>query len=189
MRVAVIGSSGAGKSTFARRLAADLCAAHVELDALNWQPGWVGLNESDPGELRRRAEAALPPDQAWVTDGNYRQVRPVIHARATDLVWLDYPRPLVMRRVIQRSFIRALTRQELWPGTGNRETFRRWLAKDHPIRWAWDTYARRKQEYEALFSGPAKGHLTRHRLRHPREADALRRRLLERSTARSAALP
>ncbi len=56
---------------------------------------------------------------------------------------------------------------------GKREEFRRWLAKDHPIRWAWDTFARRRAEYEALFADPALGHLVRHRLRHPQQAAAL----------------
>jgi adenylate kinase family enzyme len=172
MRVSVIGSSGAGKSTFARKLAAVLGAGHVELDAINWQPGWRGLHEHDPEEFVRRAEAALA-GEAWVTDGNYGVVRPVILARATDLVWLDYDRPLVMARVVRRSLTRAVGGRELWPGTGNREDFRRWLQKDHPIRWAWDTFRRRRAQYEALFADPALAHIARHRLRHPSEAEAL----------------
>ena len=179
MRLAVIGSSGSGKSTFARRLAERLDAPHVELDALNWDPGWRDLSRGDPDELRRRADAALPPDGAWVTDGNYRVVRPLTFARATDLVWLDYDRPVIMGRVLRRSFVRAVTRQELWAGTGNREEFRRWLSRDHPIRWAWDTFARRRAEYEVVFADPALGHLARHRLRRPCEAVALIHRLTE----------
>ena len=53
-RVHVIGNAAAGKSTLAKRLAAALDAEFVELDALNWLPGWVGFNETDPGELTRR---------------------------------------------------------------------------------------------------------------------------------------
>ena len=49
-----------------------------------------------------------------------------------------------MRRVIWRSFSRAVTGRELWAGTGNREEFRRWLDKEHPIRWAWDTWAKNR---------------------------------------------
>jgi hypothetical protein len=68
-------------------------------------------------------------------------------------------------------------RQELWPGTGNREQFRRWLNKGHPIRWAWDTYNRRKLQYEALFEDPRLTHVRKHRLTDPREAEPLIARL------------
>lgn len=92
IRVAVIGASGAGKSAFARRLSAALGAPHVELDAINWQPGWRDLAGQDPEEFRRRVSAALAAD-AWVSDGNYRKARDLVLARATHLVWLDYRGP------------------------------------------------------------------------------------------------
>ena len=44
MRIAVIGTSGAGKTTFSRRLAAALSAPHIELDAINWGAHWRALN-------------------------------------------------------------------------------------------------------------------------------------------------
>lgn len=176
MRVAVIGSSGSGKSTFARRLAAATGSDHIELDAVNWQPGWRGLHEHDPDEFRRRVAVRLD-GEAWVTDGNYSAVRPLILARATDVVWLDYPRPLVMARVIRRSFVRAVGGRELWPGTGNTEQFARWLDREHPIRWAWDTFHRRRGQYEALFADPALAHLRRRRLERPWQAEALIRDL------------
>jgi len=37
MRIVVIGTSGAGKTTLARAIAARLSPPHVELDAINWQ--------------------------------------------------------------------------------------------------------------------------------------------------------
>lgn len=176
MRVAVIGTSGSGKTTFAAALAAKLGVAHVDLDAINWQPGWKDLNSQDPEAFRRRVARAVAAD-AWVSCGNYSTVRPLVLGRATHLVWLDYERRVVMARVIRRSIVRALTRQELWPGTGNREAFRRWLDRDHPIRWAWDTFARRRRDYAAMLADPALGHLQTHRLRHPREAADLLARL------------
>jgi adenylate kinase family enzyme len=172
MRVAVMGSSGSGKSTFARKLAAALDAPHTELDALNWRPGWVDLSKTDPAEFVRLVEARAAADR-WVMDGNYTAVRPAILRRATHLVWLDYERSVIMPRVIRRSFVRAVMKDELWPGTGNREEFRKWLKKDHPIRWAWDTFDRRRAGYEQMFADPRVQRLSLHRLRHPREADPL----------------
>jgi adenylate kinase family enzyme len=146
---------------------------HVELDALNWRPGWVGLHQSDP-ELWSRNVAEAVSGDAWITDGNYsRGAQPHILPRATDVIWLDYPRRTLMHRVVRRSFARAFSGQELWPGTGNRETFRRWLEKDHPIRWTWDTFHSGRASREALFAGAALAHTRKHRLRGPNEADAL----------------
>lgn len=176
MRVAVIGSSGSGKTTFAGALAKALGVRHIDLDAINWQPGWVDLHRNDPDEFLRRAGALMAED-AWVSCGNYIASRPPLLGRATHLVWLDYERPVVMARVIQRSFVRAITRQELWPGTGNREEFGRWLDKEHPIRWAWDTFERRRRDYGELFEDPRLALLEKHRLRHPREAAGLIARL------------
>jgi adenylate kinase family enzyme len=172
MRVSIVGTSGSGKTTFAGRLATAAGARHIDLDAINWQAGWRDLNSHDPEEFRRRVAEAVAQD-AWACCGNYSKVRDLVLARATHLVWLDYPRAVVMARVLKRSFHRAWTGEELWPGTGNREQFRRWLDKEHPIRWAWDTYAERRARYTAMFEDPALGHLQRIRIQRQWQADAL----------------
>ena len=60
MRVSVIGTSGSGKTTFAGELARRLGVRHVDLDAINWQPGWRDLSQHDGDEFRRRvADATL----------------------------------------------------------------------------------------------------------------------------------
>ncbi len=176
MRVVVIGSSGSGKSTFGHRLSGACDLARVELDALNWAPGWIDRSNTDPDDFVRRVDIAIAGDR-WVTDGNYRLAMTRILPRATHLVWLDYSRAVVMRRVIWRSLVRALGQRELWPGTGNREEFRRWLDKEHPIRWAWDTFNRRRAQYDVLFADPRVAAVTKHRLHHPSEAEPLIARL------------
>ena len=50
-RVLVMGSSGSGKSTFARRLSAMTGIPTVSIDALFWKPGWI---ESGRDEFERR---------------------------------------------------------------------------------------------------------------------------------------
>lgn len=169
MRIVVVGTSGSGKTTMARRIAAELNLPRVEIDAINWQPGWVGLNAVDPPEFVRRVDAATSGER-WVCDGNYSAIRDLLWRRATHLVWLDYPRHVVMRRVILRSIRRAIDRRELLPGTGNRESWRKWGRASHPIRWAWSTWRRRRSETGALLKEPRYAHLTVLRLRHPREA-------------------
>src|SRR5262249_28729574 len=121
MRVAVVGSSGSGKTTMGRAIAARLGLDFVELDSIFHQPGWTELPDD---EFRARVRAVVDRD-AWVIDGNYGVVRPLVLERATTVVWLDYSRPRVMQQVIRRSVARGLTRQELW--NGNREDPRNWL--------------------------------------------------------------
>ena len=112
------------------------------------------------------AEAIRP--EAWVVDGNYGPVRDGIWKRATHLVWLDYGRPLIMARVIRRSLKRAALRTELW--AGNRERWSQLVRSGHPIRWAWNSWARGRREAEERLARPEYARLTVLRLRHPREA-------------------
>jgi adenylate kinase family enzyme len=168
-RIAVVGNSGSGKSTLARTLSARLSLPHVELDALNWQPGWRGLHLEDPEEWTRVVAEAVAGD-AWVTDGNYSKgALPQILPRATDVIWLDYSRGLIVARVLRRSLLRAMSGEELWPGTGNREDFRRWLQKDHPIRWTWDTYRGANAARAARFASPELAHARKHHFKTPLE--------------------
>jgi adenylate kinase family enzyme len=151
MRLVVVGCSGSGKTTMGRALSQALGVPRIELDAINWQPGWRDISQHDPDEFFRRiAEAAA--GEAWVMDGNYTKAREAHWSRATAFVWMDTPRPRVMRQVIWRSFNRAVSKKELWPGTGNKEQFRRWVDKGHPIRWAWDTWAMVHDRYAAWFA-------------------------------------
>ncbi len=175
MRILVIGSSGSGKTTLGRRLAAALDLKQVELDAVNWLPGWHALHQNDPDEFRRRA-AIETGGERWVCDGNYSVLREVLWPRATHAIWLDYGRAVIMRRVIWRSISRAASGRELW--NGNFEDWRKWTHASHPIRWSWDNWARVRSRYEAAFADPANAHLQVHRLRHPREAAGIEQRLM-----------
>jgi adenylate kinase family enzyme len=166
MRIVVVGTSGAGKTTLARRIAALLELPHIELDAFNWQPGWRDLTRHDPEEFVRRVNEAIQAE-AWVLDGNYGPVRDIVWPRATHLVWLDYERPVIMARVISRTLLRAVLRTELW--AGNRERWRHMLRPSHPIRWAWSTWERRRRETAERLAQSESAHLVVVRLRRPSE--------------------
>jgi adenylate kinase family enzyme len=166
MRIVVVGTSGAGKTTLACRIAALLELPHIELDAINWQPGWRDLTRHDPEEFVRRVNEVIEAE-AWVVDGNYGPVRDRIWQRATHLVWLDYERPVIMARVISRTFLRAVLRTELW--AGNRERWRQMLRPSHPIRWAWNTWERRRRETAERLAQRECAHLVVLRLRRPIE--------------------
>ena len=174
MRISVVGTSGSGKSTLGKHLSDRLGIPFIELDAINWQPGWHDLNSHDPDEFKRRVAEATARE-SWVLAGNYATVRPIYLPRVSHVVWLDYERSVVMRRVLWRSIKRVVDRQELWPGTGNRERLRDWLSREHPIRWAWDTFHDRRVRYREQFERLENVKLIH--LRTPQEADAVVERL------------
>jgi adenylate kinase family enzyme len=162
--VSVIGTSGAGKTTFGRELAQRLDVPFVELDSIYHQAGWTPLPDDD-----FRAEvAARVAGPAWVVDGNYGAVRPLVLARADTVVWLDYERLTIMHRVIRRSVARAVFRRKLW--NGNRESALDWFQPDHPIRYAWSRHGRHRVEYAERLAAPEQAHLTCLQFRSPGEA-------------------
>jgi shikimate kinase len=59
MRIVVVGTSGPGKTTLARRIAAQLQLPHIELDAINWQSEWRDLTRHDTEEFVRRVTEAI----------------------------------------------------------------------------------------------------------------------------------
>ncbi len=162
-RIVVVGTTGSGKTTLASQLARRFGCPHVELDALHWEPNWT---EASLNVFRARTAQALNGD-AWAVDGNYSKVRDVVWGRADTVVWLDYPLPLVLWRLVSRTFRRIFTREELW--SGNRERFReQFFSRDSLFLWAFKTYRRRRREFPVLFKRPEYAHLTVVHLRSPR---------------------
>jgi hypothetical protein len=95
------------------------------------------------------------------------------------LIWLDYGRPIIMFRVIRRSLVRAALRTEMW--AGNRERWLHMLRPSHPIRWAWNTWRRRRQDFEERLQQNDYDNLVVVRLRRPGEAEELLRKLRQTS--------
>jgi adenylate kinase family enzyme len=142
-RVVVIGTTGSGKSTLAERLAAQTGLRIIELDALYWGRDWQGA----PVDLFRHRVERETRDGGWIVVGNYGQVRDLVWPAADTLIWLDLPLSLVMRRLVNRTFRRAATREELW-GTGNRESFvNAFFSRQSILLWALRTHRRNREKY------------------------------------------
>ena len=167
MRVLVVGTSGAGKTTFAAELAAATHSPCIELDALHWGPQWVAVPTADFRQAVDQASAG----PHWVADGNYSAVRDVLWPRATHVVWLNYGRWTVCGRVLSRTLGRVLRRTELFHG--NRESLRMaLLSRDSILLWSWTSFARNRRKFAALRADPSYAHLQWTELTHPSQAQA-----------------
>ena len=159
----IASASGCGKTTVGRRLAARLRVPFVELDALNHGPGWT---EATADQLRERVAPIVATDE-WVIDGGYRgKLGDLVLAAADVVVWLDLPRRVWLPRLVRRTIVRIVRREELWGG--NRETVRNAVwGGEALIPYALRGYRRRRREYPSQL---ARFRVVR--LRSRRELDA-----------------
>jgi adenylate kinase family enzyme len=153
-RVAVVGTSCAGKSTIAARLAQEMDAPHIELDAVYWGSDWTPV---DPDRFRGRIDE-LTAQVRWVCDGNYSMVRDLVWQRADTIVWLNYSFPLVVARALRRTLRRCLFRLPLYGG--NRESFRKsFLSRESILLWVMRTHHAHRREYPKQFADDKHAHL------------------------------
>jgi adenylate kinase family enzyme len=127
-RVLVIGSGGAGKSTFASRLGERAGLPVIHLDAEYWRAGWV---ETPRDEWVARVTGFLEGD-AWVMDGNYGGTLPARLAASDTVIFLDLPRVVCLWRVLRRWLRhRGHARPDMAAGCDER------LSLEF-LRWIWD---------------------------------------------------
>lgn len=97
-RIAVVGSGGAGKSTFARRLQERTGLPVIHLDREHWRPGWV----ETPADEWRVKVAHLVSGDRWIMDGNYGGTLELRVARADAVVFFDFPRATCLWGIVKR---------------------------------------------------------------------------------------
>ncbi len=166
-RINVVGTSGSGKSTFAKRLSEILQIPYIEMDVIYWKNDWVEPSDSEFFEKIAQATEG----SSWVLDGNYNRSQDVKWKHVQTIIWLDYPFHLVFFRVLKRSICRLMDQKPMW-NTNNKETFKKsFLSKDSIIWWMMTSYPRMKSRYSEIFESKTSS-FNLIRIRNQRELDS-----------------
>ena len=140
-KILIIGSSGAGKSTFARRLHRATGLPLIHLDRLYWKPNWV--ETTDKSEWKRTIENALRGD-AWILDGNYSGTLEMRLEKCDAVIFLDLPRLLCIYRILKRvALYKKGSRPDMADGCDERFDW-------EFLKFAWNYPSRSKPKVEAL---------------------------------------
>lgn len=170
-RIAVVGTSGCGKTFVAKRLAEVLGIPYVCSDAILWGPNWTWKT---PEDQLAGYDSATRGD-TWTFDGNLGNVtkaeNAMVMGRVDTLVWLDLPFWRIFSQLFCRTVSRAWTGEELWHG--NRESWRlSFLSRDSILIWAMRTFRANRRRYAEHFADPGHAHLKRIRFTRRRDINA-----------------
>lgn len=144
-RIAVAGVSGTGKTTLARSIAEIAAVPHTEIDALFHGAGWTARPEF-LADVR-----TLVAGDAWVTEWQYSEARPLLTERTDLLVWLDLPFwRVTFPRVVRRTVRRRLRREQLWNGNVEPPFHTILHDPEHIVRWAVGTRHNYRERIPAL---------------------------------------
>ena len=84
MRVCVLGNSGSGKSTYAKRLRARV----LELDSIYWEPHQIAVARSAEN-VRADLDAFIATNDEWVIEGCYADLIEIAARACDELVFLN----------------------------------------------------------------------------------------------------
>lgn len=159
-KVLIVGSSGAGKSTFAVKLGQITGIEVVHLDRLHWLPGWT---EPSKAEWKSIVENALSAGE-WIMDGNYGGTMEMRLEKCDTVIFLDLPRILCVYRILKRvALYRRGTRPDMADGCDERFDW-------EFLKWVWNYPTRSKPKVAALLA-KATNEKTIYRLRSRTEVE------------------
>lgn len=99
-RILIIGSNGAGKSTFSFRLAEKTGLPLVHIDQLYWRGAW-DVTPEDEFDRQVQAEAQKP---RWIIEGNNLRSLPQRLTCADTVFWFEFPPPLCVLNIFRRDW-------------------------------------------------------------------------------------
>lgn len=145
-RVLVLGSGGAGKTTFAKRLAEKTSLPLIHLDSHFWNTGWIETPRDEWIPLVKQ----LSERPEWIMDGNYSGTIDIRMKQADTAIFLDYGRFTCTLGVLKRVITHlGRVRDDMPEGCPERFSF-------DFMRWIWNYSSRsRPRITSALKNAPA----------------------------------
>lgn len=96
MKIAILGYTGAGKSTLARKIGEKYNVPVLHLDKVNYNKNWKA------SEAKEIVDDFLEND-AWVIDGNYSKSEQDRRFKEADkIIFLDFPRSVCFHRAYKK---------------------------------------------------------------------------------------
>jgi adenylate kinase family enzyme len=160
-RILIYGVTGAGKTTFAKRLGERTGIPFHHVDDLTFEPGWKQV--SDEGQ--REAIGRIVEGDEWILDTAYGKWIDLPLSRVQLVLGLDYPRWLSLWRLLARTVHRAVTGEPVC--NNNRESLRLALSRESIILWHFRSFSRKRARMRAW---AAAGEPPTILFKHPREA-------------------
>jgi adenylate kinase family enzyme len=142
-RIAIVGCPGAGKTTFAGKLAKKTKLPVIHLDYYYHQAKYDYYNNKSAWITR--VEQLIGQDE-WIMDGNYSSTFELRFKRADTIIFFDLPRRTSLYSVVKRRFqYRNKQRQEMpsdWKEKANLEF----------LRYVWSFNGAPRQQLIALLA-------------------------------------
>ena len=90
-RVVIFGNSSSGKSTLAKKRAANENLAHLDLDTIAWQAGVTPPQRSSLDDSNQLIQQFISKNKSWVIEGCYADILELVLPVANELIFLDLP--------------------------------------------------------------------------------------------------
>ena len=98
-KIILVGSSGSGKSWFAKRIAELTNYPLYHLDVEFWQPNWV----MPPKEWRIARQQEMIIGEQWIIEGNYNSTMELRYVAADLVIFMDINRWVCMWAAARRT--------------------------------------------------------------------------------------
>ena len=118
-KIVIIGSSGAGKSTFARELGSILKMKVFHLDRYFWQRGWRVKTRDTRIDILQE----IVREKQWIIEGSYLSSSELHLHEADTIIFLDIPPLLCLWRLTKRHLAyRRRSRRDIPEGSTDKLT-------------------------------------------------------------------